>query len=149
MEDVNVIPAGTKVEGYVTSVVAAQRRGRSGAITIEFDLLILPSGRSIPVKGVIVDSSKAENENRVVGSQSSAKRKGMIVVGTAAGGIVVGAIVNGSKGAGIGLAAGVGVGVSALILSKGQEAVISQGKEFSLLLTKPLVIPNASLKTKD
>ncbi|MBL8150523.1 MAG: hypothetical protein JNN15_11410, partial [Blastocatellia bacterium] len=118
----NVLPEGTLVEGRVTSVTPAQSRSRSGTIAIDFDRLILPSGRAIAVSGELTsldpkEREQIDNEGRV-GDRSSTKRKVVFIGGGAAGGAAIGAIAGGGKGAGIGAAIGAGVGVLGVLISK-------------------------------
>lgn len=148
-DNMSVLPAGCKVEGRVTSVTKGQKGNKPGTIAINFDRLILPSGRAIPITGELSnldrrDNRSIDNEGRV-NNNSATKRKVIFVGGGAAGGAVIGAIAGGGKGAGIGAAIGAGAGILGVLLSHGQEAVVESGQEFGLLLTQPLRIPNAGL----
>src|SRR5262245_23473419 len=48
---VEVIPAGSIVEGRVSQVTPARRLNRAGALAVEFDDLVLPSGSRVPLVG--------------------------------------------------------------------------------------------------
>lgn len=141
-----VLPAGCKVEGKVISVTAAQR-GKSGTIGINFDQLILPSGRKIQLNGDLTslrteERQQIDNEGHVQASESN-QRKVVFIGGGAAGGAIIGAIAGGGKGAGIGAIVGAGAGLLGVLLTKGQEAIVEPGNEFGLQLIDPLRIPNA------
>lgn len=146
-DNLSVLPKGCQVEGRVTSVVAAQRGSKSGTIGIDFDKLILPSGRTVKLVGELTslnseEQKQIDEEGRVKGS--AAKRNVVFIGGGAAGGAAIGAIAGGGKGAGIGAAAGAGIGILGAVLSKGQEAVVEAGTEFGMALTEPLRIPRAT-----
>ncbi|MCI0487371.1 MAG: hypothetical protein L0229_12320, partial [Blastocatellia bacterium] len=69
---VEVVPAGSIVEGVVTSVVPAKSRGREGQIAIAFDTLILPDGTRRTIEGVLTEledeeAGEVDNENEVSG----------------------------------------------------------------------------------
>ncbi len=147
----SVLPAGCRVEGRVISVEPARKGNKSGTIGINFDRLILPSGRAVNVVGELTSLSK--NDNTKIDSEghvetSSSKRSVVFIGGGAAGGAAIGAIAGGGKGAGIGAAIGAGAGILGVLLTNGQEAIVELGTEFGLLLTQPLKIPNANSASK-
>lgn len=151
VDQLSVLPEGCKVEGRVISVEKARKGNKSGTIGINFDRLVLPSGRSVNVVGELSSlnkdqNTKIDNEGHV--EASSSKRSVVFIGGGAAGGAAIGAIAGGGKGAGIGAAIGAGAGILGVLLTNGQEAVVEVGTEFGLLLTQPLRIPNANLANK-
>jgi len=134
-----VIPDGCTVEGHVESASSAQLRRRAGIIGVQFDRLILPDGRSLPLDGVLTsvdprERTKVDSEGNVVGG-STATRTLLLVGGGAASGAAVGAIAGGPLlGAGIGAAAGA---VSAMI-GKGKEATVDPGMQVGLEILRPV-----------
>ena len=136
-----VLPANLVVIGHVTRVEPAQMGRRSGIIEIDFDRLIMPDGRELPIKGVLTSTDPAErkklklDEEGVIEGGSQIKRNIVFIGGGATAGAVVGAIAGGAVlGAGVGAA----VGVAAVLLAKGKEAVVSSGTLIAVELTAPL-----------
>lgn len=140
---VEVVPAGSIVEGMVTSVVPARSRGREGEIAIAFDTLILPDGTRRSLEGALtaVQDEKAGevgDENDVSG-RSADDRKIIYIGGGGVGGAVLGGAIGGAKGAAIGAIIGAGAGVAGVMLKKGNEAELKSGTEISVMTTKAIV----------
>jgi hypothetical protein len=139
---VEVVPAGSVVEGRVSSIRSARTRGREGQIALAFDSLVLPDGKRVPLDGTLTElqddrSSTVDAENEVSG-KSSDKRNVAYVGGGAAGGALLGGIIGGGKGAGIGAAIGAGAGIAGVMLTKGHEAAIRSGTEVGMITTRPI-----------
>ncbi|MCS7080456.1 MAG: peptidoglycan-binding protein [Chloracidobacterium sp.] len=140
------IPQGTQVQGRVTQVQPAERRGRSGAIAVEFDRIIFANGVSRDMRASLtsLDPSEREqidSEGRARG-ESSTKRN-VIFIGSGAGaGAAIGAIAGGGKGAAIGAGIGAAAGILGALLSKGQEAQVKSGYRFGVELDQPLRVPS-------
>ena len=91
---VEVIPAGSTVEGHVTSAVPARSRGREGQIAVTFDKLVLPNGTRRSITGTLTElqnekSGDIDTENGVSGKPSET-RKIIYVGGGGLGGAVLG-----------------------------------------------------------
>lgn len=139
---VEVVPAGSLVEGRVTSVKSSRTRGREGQIALAFDSLVLPTGKKLPLDGSLTelqgdDASSVDSENEVSG-RSSDKRNVAYIGGGTAGGALLGGIIGGGKGAGIGAAIGAGAGVAGVMLSKGHKAELRRGSEVGMTTTRPI-----------
>jgi len=139
---VEVVPAGSVVEGRVTSVKSSRTRGREGQIGVSFDSLVLPTGKRIPLDGALTElqddrSNSVDSENEVSG-RSSDKRNVAYIGGGTAGGALIGGIIGGGKGAGIGAAIGAGAGVAGVFLSKGHKAELRKGTEVGMTTTRPI-----------
>jgi hypothetical protein len=134
-----LVPAGSIVEGYLTSVTPAQLRRRSGIIAVSFDKLRLPDGRGLALHGELTSADARERqrideEGNVTGG-STVKRSIVFIGGGAASGAVIGAITGGAAiGAGVGAAAG----AVAALLAKGKEAVVERGTRLGMRLLQPL-----------
>jgi hypothetical protein len=144
-----IVPEGATVEGRVTSVEAAKRLSRSGTIAVEFDRLVLPDGRSVPILGQLTsldpeERRKIDEEGAVRGS-STTKRSVIFIGGGAGVGAIIGAV-SGSAGTGTGI--GAGLGTAAVLLSKGNEAEIDAGFEFGLEVLRPVVIPEEEISAE-
>ncbi len=143
--DQRVLPSGTVFQGRVVSAIPAAKGNKPGSLSIAFEKLRLPSGRTINIDAEprSIDE-KIDAEGRI--SRSGSKRVAIFVGSGAAGGAAIGAIAGGGKGAGIGAAIGAGVGILSSVLVKGPEVNIERGTLFGLYLTEPLRIPNAGLR---
>ena len=139
---IEVVPAGSIVEGRVTSVSSARTRGREGQIGLQFDSVITPDGTKHPLDGALTEvqdtrSGKVDAENEVKGNPSD-KRNVAYVGGGTVGGAVLGGAIGGGKGAGIGAIIGAGAGVAGVMLQKGNEVELRGGTEIGMVTTQPI-----------
>jgi len=139
---VEVVPAGSIIEGRVTSVAPARTRGREGQLGLQFDSLVLPDGTKHQLDGALTElqdtrAGKVDAENEVSGKSSEKRNIGYIGGGTV-GGAVLGGVIGGGKGAGIGAAIGAGAGVAGVMLTKGNEAELRSGTEVGMITTRPI-----------
>jgi len=139
---VEVIPAGSIVEGRVTSVSAARTRGREGQIGVQFDNVVVPDGTRHPIDGVLTElqdanAGKVDSENEVSGKPAD-KRNIAYVGGGTVGGAIIGGVAAGGKGAGIGAAIGAGAGVAGVMLTKGNDVELRSGTEIGMVTTSPM-----------
>jgi hypothetical protein len=147
---VEVVPAGSIVEGRVTSVSSARTRGREGQIGMAFDSVVLPDGTTYQLDGSLTDlqdsnAGKVDSENEVSG-KSSDKRNVAYIGGGTVGGAAIGGAVGGGKGAGIGALIGAGAGVAGVMLTKGNEAEIRGGTEIGMVTSQPIVFTVRSVR---
>ncbi|MFQ3581422.1 peptidoglycan-binding protein [Chloracidobacterium validum] len=141
-----VIPQGTQVQGRVTQVQPAERRGRSGSIAVDFDRIIFANGVSRDIRASLTsldpnEREQIDSEGRARGG-SSTKRNVIFVGGGAGAGAAIGAIAGGGKGAAIGAGIGAAAGVLGALLSKGQEAQVKSGYRFGVELDQSLRVPS-------
>lgn len=145
---VEVIPAGSKVWGRVSSVRKAGRR-TPGNISVSFNQVELPNGTSRAINGSLTslqaDNVNADNEGTVKG-RSNRKRDAIFIGGGAATGAIIGAIAGGGKGAAIGAILGGGLGTGARVYEKEQEAVVKSGTEFGVVLNQSVSLPAANVR---
>jgi hypothetical protein len=139
---VAVVPAGSTIEGRVTSSVPARSRGREGQLAVAFDTLVLPDGTRHQLDGVLTElqddrRGEVDAENEVSGRSSEKRNIGYIGGGTA-GGAILGGVMGGAKGAGIGAILGAGAGVAGVMLTKGNEAELRSGTELGMVTTRPM-----------
>jgi hypothetical protein len=139
---VEVVPAGSIVEGRVTSVSPARTRGREGQLAVQFDTVVVPDGTSHQLEGALTElqdtrAGKVDAENEVSGN-SSDKRNVVYVGGGTVGGAVLGGAIGGGKGAGIGAIIGAGAGVAGVMLTKGNEAELRSGTEIGMVTVRPI-----------
>jgi hypothetical protein len=140
---VEVVPAGSIVEGRVTSVSPARSRGREGQLAVQFDSVAVPDGTKHPLDGALTElqddrAGKVDSENEVSGKSSEKRNIGYIGGGTV-GGAVLGGVIGGGKGAGIGAMVGAGAGVAGAMLQKGNEAELRSGTEIGMVTTQSII----------
>jgi hypothetical protein len=140
---VEVIPAGSKVWGRVTTVKRAERRS-PGTISVSFNTVELPNGVRHAINGSLTslqaDDVNADNESTVEG-RSNQKRDAIFIGGGAATGAIIGAIAGGGKGAGIGALIGGALGTGGRVYEKEQQAVVKSGTEFGVSLNRSMSLP--------
>ncbi|HEX8129906.1 MAG TPA: hypothetical protein VF527_12450 [Pyrinomonadaceae bacterium] len=142
---VEVIPAGSKVWGRVTTVKRAERRS-PGTISVSFNTVEMPNQAKHTINGSLTslsgdnDSVNADNESTVEG-KSNQKRDIVFIGGGAATGAIIGAIAGGGKGAGIGAIIGGALGTGGRLYEKEQQAVVKSGTEFGVSLNRSVSLP--------
>ncbi|HYP02412.1 MAG TPA: hypothetical protein VER76_19635 [Pyrinomonadaceae bacterium] len=140
---VEVIPAGSKVWGRVTTVKRAERRS-PGTISVSFNTVEMPNGARHTINGSLsslqADDVNADNESTVEG-RSNQKRDIVFIGGGAATGAIIGAIAGGGKGAGIGAIIGGALGTGGRLYEKEQQAVVKSGTEFGVNLNRSVSLP--------
>jgi hypothetical protein len=147
---VEVVPAGSIVEGRVSSVTPARTRGREGTLVLQFDSIVLPDGAKVAFDGALTElqdtrAGKVDSENEVSGNSSEKRNIGYIGGGTV-GGAVLGGVIGGGKGAGIGAIVGAGAGVAGAMLQKGNEAELRRGTEIGMITTQPITFNIRSVR---
>lgn len=143
-----VLPRDTVVHGRVNNMTGAKRAGRNAHVTTEFDYLITPDGREIPITGNYTNKDGAlKAAAKVVGRSS-----GFTLVGGVLGAAMVLrygglAAVAGSNGYALAAGAGVGgaVGLGAALLTKGKSLWIPPGTEMRIKLKQPLKLPSMTI----
>jgi hypothetical protein len=145
---VDVIPVGSRVWGHVTQVARAGRR-TPGTITVAFNQVELPNGRTAVINGSLTtlqtDNVNSDNESSVSG-RSNRKRDAVFIGGGAATGAIIGAIAGGGKGAAIGAILGGGLGTGARVYEKEQEAEVKSGTEFGVILNRAVSLPASTVR---
>lgn len=139
-----ILPAGTIAHGTVKEIQGSKRMGRDGWIEVNFDYLITPDGREIPIQGQM--STKL---NPVVGATKTiAKGAGYTVAGGAVGGFLAlnmfglpAAIASQGYILAGGAAVGGSVGLGMALYKKGKDVLISPGDEIKVKITKALDLP--------
>lgn len=139
-----ILPAGTIAHGSVKEIQGSKRLGRDGWIEVNFDYLITPDGREIPIQGQM--STKL---NPVVGATKTvAKSAGYTVAGGAVGGFLAlnmfglpAAIASQGYILAGGAALGGSVGLGMALYKKGKDVLISPGDEIKVKITKALDLP--------
>lgn len=139
-----ILPAGTIAHGSVREISDSKRLGRDGWIEVNFDYLITPDGREIPIQGKMTTKL-----NPVVGtSKVVAKSAGYSALGGVVGGVVAlnmfglpAAIASQGYTLAGGAAVGGAVGLGVALYRKGKDVLISPGDEIRVKITKGIKLP--------
>ena len=139
-----IIPTGTIVHGIVKIIEDPKNMGRDGYINVDFDYMVTPDGREIPIQ-----ASLSTKENLAKGTvKAIGRHAGYTLLGGVAGGFIalntlgLGAAVasNGYTLAG-GAAVGGVVGLTAAIIKKGNGFMIKPGDELKIKVNSSIDMP--------
>ncbi len=139
-----IIPSGTVAHGKIRASREARRLGRDGYIDLDFDYLITPDGREIPIEGKM--STKLHP--LVAGTKIVATDLGY----TAAGGVIGGffalnmfgieaAIASQGYTIAGGAAVGGLIGLGASLHRKGKDVLIAPGDEIRVKINTAMELP--------
>jgi hypothetical protein len=117
------IPAGTAVRGTVARAEPAERPSRGGRLEVSFDSLV-------------VDGQRLDLDARIVQIQESGVDKSKAGLGALIGG-VLGAVVDGKRGALIGAMVG---GGGTVVASSGDDVELPPGTLLTVELERPLAL---------
>jgi outer membrane lipoprotein SlyB len=123
------VPAGTIISGTVTEAKPAKKVGGRSRLSLDFDLLELPTGHQYPVELIFSQKGK-----------SSTGRDAAIIGGATVGGAVLGHQVDDDKGKEVGAIVGAIAGVIAASETRAKPVVLESGTVWSLETTQPLQI---------
>ncbi len=139
-----VIPEGSEIIGKVDAVTKAANKGKPGALDVSFVQVVLPNGTKRVISGSLTelnaDDAKSDNEGTARGDRMK-HRKVIWYGGGAAGGAILGAAIGGGKGALIGGLLGAGGGFLGERYTKGEEAKVESGTEFTVYLNRAVSLP--------
>lgn len=116
---------GAEVRGSVLTAVSAKRVKGRAHLVVRFNA-VMEKGERIAISTEAIDSLAA--------STSGKDKK--IIAGAAVGGLIVGAIKDGGKGAAIGTVVGAAAGTGAVLIMKGDEVEMPRGARLSIVVTK-------------
>jgi hypothetical protein len=127
IDGMTVLPAGTRVNGYVTSAKRSARVKGRAHVAFRFTSLSLDGDR------YDVQTSRVVREAR------GTKKRDAATIGIPAGaGAVIGAIADGKKGAAIGGAVGGAAGTGVVLSTRGKEVRLGRGAPVAVRLLRPL-----------
>lgn len=127
VDGVQVLPAGTRLSGFVSEARESARVKGRGRIAFRFT--------SMSVNG---DSYRVST-SRVVREAPGTKRDDALKIGIPAGaGAVIGAIADGRKGAAIGSAVGGAAGTGVVLSTRGKDVRLGRGAPVAVRLLKPV-----------
>ncbi len=139
-----VIPSGSVAHGTVNQVTSSKRLGRDAHIRLDFDYIVTPNGRQIPIEASMTTKRHAVTSAAKVVLEDAA----LTVAGGVIGGILalkhlgLGAAVA-SNGYTIAGGAGVGalVGATASIARKGEQVLLAPGDQINVKIVEELKLP--------
>ena len=139
-----IIPKGTIAHGKITQSSDAKRLGRSAWMALDFDYLITPDGREIPIEGKMSTKLNPMVETTKIVAQDV----GYTVAGGAVGGFLA---LNwlgleapiASQGYTIagGAAVGGAIGLGMALMRKGNEVLIAPGDEIKVKINTTVPLP--------
>lgn len=140
-----VIPAGTYVQGRITSSKRAGRVKGRAEVLMHFTTLIYPSGYTVVLPGALdsvpgADKTSMKGDEGTIRQDSQTAEKIGTVAGPTATGATVGAITGGGKGALIGGAAGGAVGTAIALLSRGTDVRLETGTTVEMVIQRPVTL---------
>lgn len=122
-----VIPKGSELRGRVTAAVRGGKTKGNARLAFAFDEIDV-RGRSHPLTASAVD----------ITAKDSHKKDAAIIGGSTAGGALVGAAVDGKKGAGIGALLGAAAGGGVVLTTRGADVSLPSGTALRVQLAEPL-----------
>jgi len=139
-----IIPKGTVAHGKIKQTQGARRFGRDGYIDLEFDYIITPDGREIPIEGKM--STKLhpiKSVSKIVATDVGYTAAGGVLGGFAALnmlGVEAAIASNGYTLAG-GAAVGGAIGLGMALYRKGKDVLISPGDEIKVKIKTSVPLP--------
>lgn len=139
-----IIPKGTIAHGKIVQTADAKRLGRSAWISLDFDYLITPDGREIPIEGKMSTKLHPMVETTKIVAQDV----GFTVAGGAVGGILAlnwlgleAAIASQGYTIAGGAAIGGAMGLGMALIRKGSEVLIAPGDEIKVKINTAVPLP--------
>ena len=145
-----LIPAGTYVQGSITSVKRPGRVKGRAEVLMHFNTLIYPNGYTVSIPGALdqvpgADSTHVKDKEGTVQENSSKGKDVGTIAESGATGALIGAAAAGGKGAGIGAAVGGLTGLAITMLTRGNDVRLEQGTTVEMVLQRPLVLEEMRL----
>lgn len=139
-----IIPKGTIAHGKITQTVDSKRLGRPGWISLDFDYLITPDGREIPIEGKMSTKLHPVAE----ASKIVVQDVGYTVAGGAVGGLLAlnwlgleAAIASQGYTVAGGAAVGGAIGLGMALIRKGHDVLIAPGDEIRVKINTSVPLP--------
>jgi hypothetical protein len=145
-----VIPAGTYVQGKISSIKPAGRLKGRAEVLIHFTTLIYPSGYTVILPGSIenapsVDNGKVKDKEGTIQGDSNAGKTAATIAGPAADGALTGAVLHGGEGALIGGGVGGAIGTAIAALSR-NEVKMGPGTTLEVVLQRDVSVDGSRIK---
>jgi len=135
---------GAIIEGQVANIDRSGRLSGRANISMDFDSIRMPDGRSLKFEGIVDsvrtangDTVSVNNEGQIRDNNQTTKTATRAGVGAALGAII-GAIAGGGQGAAIGATVGAGAGAGSVLIQGRDNLELGQGTEFIITATSPV-----------
>jgi len=140
-----VVPAGTYVQGKISSIKPAGRIKGRAEVLMHFTTLIYPSGYTVMLPGSIenspgVDKSKVKDKEGTIQADGNGGKTAATIAQPAAEGALIGAVTRGGEGALIGGGVGGAVGTAIAALSHGNEVKMGPGTTLEVVLQRDVPV---------
>ena len=139
-----IIPKGTIAHGRISQTGDPKRLGRQGWIALDFDYLITPDGREIPIEGKMSTNLHPVAE----ASKIVAQDVGYTIAGGAVGGFLAlnwlgleAAIASQGYTLAGGAAVGGAIGLGMALIRKGHDVLIAPGDEIRVKINTTVPLP--------
>ncbi len=146
-----VIPAGTYVQGRISSVKRAGRVKGQAELLIHFTSMIYPSGYTVMLPGAVENAPTVENasvkdkEGTIKGDGKGGKTA-TSAAEYGATGAIVGGLSRGGKGALIGGGIGAAAGAAIATLTRNTEVRMEAGTSLEMILQRPLELSEKDIR---
>jgi hypothetical protein len=136
MENREVIPAGSRIEGRVTDASPAKRGAGEARLALSFGALRLASGYHTDIVGSFQEVSASKKG-----------RNAAVIGGSAAGGALLGRILGkDTRSTVIGAIIGGGIGTAVLVGKEREQAVLPADTPFGIRLEQAIQVPHAATR---
>ncbi len=139
-----IIPAGTVAHGKIKQCSGARRLGRDGWIDLDFDYLMTPDGREIPIEGQMsTKMHPLKASSKIIATDLGYTAVGGVVGGIAALNMFGLEAAIASQGYTIAGGAAVGgtIGLCASLYRKGKDVLIAPGDEIRVKINTAIPLP--------
>jgi len=134
VENREVIPAGSTIEGKVTDATPAKRGAGKATLALSFGALRLAGGYRTNIVGSFQEVSASKKG-----------RNAAVIGGSAAGGALLGRILGkDTQGAVIGAIIGGGIGTAVLVGKEREQAVLPADTPFGIRLEQAIQVPHVA-----
>jgi len=149
-----LVPAGTYIQGKITSVKRGGRLHGRAELLLHFTTLIYPSGYTVVLPGAVENIPGAEkttmkDKEGTIRQDSEKGDKAIKVARNAEGGGVAGAVIgglsSGGRAAGIGAGIGGGAGAAIALLSRGSDVRLEPGTMIEMEVQRPITLDAARI----
>jgi len=129
IDGLDVLPSGSRVQGYVTHAARSGRVKGRGSVGVRFTRITLASEET---------SYRLRTRPWTAVAPATKKQDALKIGIPAAGGAAIGALIGGKKGAGIGALTGGGAGTAFVLSTRGRDVRVGRGAVITVRLAEPL-----------
>ena len=147
-----LIPAGTYVQGVITSVKRPGRVSGRAEVLFRFTTLVFPDGYTVTIPGALnnipgAENSRVKDKEGTVQANGTKGRDAATIAEGGIGGAAIGAAADGAKGSGIGGGIVAAAGTDLVMLKRGQDVRLEAGSTVEMVLQRDLVLDDVSSHT--